>query len=93
MILYLPLVASGRDAGGGQAIAFTPTAVCQPLTIFHHTTLGLLRVEGDLLNGEVLVLLLCLALQRNTLDMNNNGEQQSWSGEESGWLHTWSLSS
>lgn len=93
LILYLPLVASRRDTSGGQAIAFTPTAMCQPLAIFHHTTLSLLWVEGDLLNGEVLVLLLCLNLQRNKLEINNNSEQQTWSGEESGWFHTWTLSS
>lgn len=62
IILYLPLVASRGDTSGGQAIAFTPTAVRQPLAVFHHTTLSLLWVEGHLLNGEVLVLLLCLPL-------------------------------
>lgn len=59
---YLPLVAPRGDTSGGQAVAFSPTAVRQPLAVFHHTTLSLLWVEGDLLNGEVLILLLCLAL-------------------------------
>lgn len=61
--LYLPLVASWWDAGGGQAIAFTPTAVCQALAILHHTALSLLRVKGDLLYWEVLIFLLCFPLQ------------------------------
>lgn len=78
IILYLPLVASRGDTSGGQAIAFTPTAMCQPLPIFHHTTLSLLRVKGHLLNGKVLVLLVCFSLQINKLSLTrtNNDIKQ-----------------
>lgn len=72
---YLPLVAPRGDASGGQAIAFTPTAMRQPLAIFHHTTLSLLWVEGHFLDGKVLVLLLCLSLWvKDTVSHSN----RSW---------------
>lgn len=63
---YLPLVASRGDASGGEAVTFASTAVSQTLAVLHHTALSLLRVEGDLLHREVLVLLLRLALRVST---------------------------
>lgn len=71
--LYLPLVASGGDAGGGQAVAFTPAAVRQALAVFHHAALSLLRVEGHFLNGEVFVLLLCVSLWIKEAVSHSNG--------------------
>lgn len=62
-VVYLPLVASRRDTGGRQAIAFAPAAMRQALAVFHHTTLSLLGIKGDLLNWEVLVFLFRLSLQ------------------------------
>jgi len=59
------LVASRGDAGGGQAVAFAPAAVGQPLAVLHHATLGLLRVKGHFLDGQVLVLLLGVSLLVN----------------------------
>lgn len=35
----------------------------QALAVFHHATLGLLRIEGDFLDRKVLVLLLRFSLQ------------------------------
>lgn len=56
--LYLPLIASRRDTRGGQAITFTPTAMGQPLAIFHYTALSLLWVKGHFLDRKILILLL-----------------------------------
>lgn len=63
---YLPLVASRGDASGSEAVTFASTAVSQTLAVLHHAALSLLRVEGDLLHREVLVLLLRLALRVST---------------------------
>ena len=59
---YLPLIASRGDPCGGQTVAFAPAAVGQPLAVLHHTTLGLLRVKGHFLDGQVLILLLSVTL-------------------------------
>ena len=62
MAAYLPLIASRGDPCGGQAVAFAPAAVGQPLAVLHHTTLGLFWVKGHFLDGQVLVLLLSVTL-------------------------------
>lgn len=62
-VVYLPLVASRRDTGGRQAIAFATAAMRQALAVFHHTTLSLLRIKGHLLNGKVLIFLFRFSLQ------------------------------
>lgn len=62
-VVYLPLVASRRDTGGRQAIAFATAAMRQALAVFHHTTLSLLRIKGHLLNWKVLIFLFCFSLQ------------------------------
>lgn len=62
-VVYLPLVASRRDTGGRQAIAFATAAMRQALAVFHHTTLSLLRIKGHLLNWKVLIFLFRFSLQ------------------------------
>lgn len=85
---YLPLVASRGDASGGEAVTFASTAVSQTLAVLHHAALSLLRVEGDLLHREVLVLLLRLALRVSTEYVSRlaktRGRREARLGEDGG---------
>lgn len=104
-VVYLPLIASRRDTGGRQAIAFATAAMRQALAVFHHTTLSLLRVKGHLLNWKVLIFLFCFSLQsikyrnyRNQDSMTSLRNGSNVTYREKGFhegrlLHTCSLSS
>lgn len=49
----------------------------QTLAVFHHAALSLLRIEGDLLHWEVLVLLLGIALQVSTESVSGLDHQEA----------------